>query len=346
MLILVCMMCMGLLVIVCLSGYDIIGIWVLVLLLIVRLFQGFLVGGEYGISVIYMSEVVFEGCKGFFVLFQYVMFIGGQLLVLLVVVILQQVLEDVEFCVWGWCIFFVLGVVLVVVVLWLCCQLDEILKYEICVLKEVGLLKGLWCNCKVFLMVFGFIVVGLLCFYIFIIYMQKYLVNIVGMYVNVVSGIMMVVLCVFMLVQLLFGVLFDKIGRCIFMLCFGVFVMFFIVLIFFVLQNVMLFYVVFVLVMCVLLIVSFYILISGILKVEMFLVQVCVLGVGLFYVVVNVLFGGFVEYVVLLLKFVGMESLFFWYVIVMVVLVFLVFLMLYCKGKGLCFQYCVICQIV
>lgn len=59
-------------------------------------------------------------------------------------------------------------------------------------------------------------------------------------------------------------------------------------------------------------------------------------GVGLFYVVVNVLFGGFVEYVVLLFKLVGIEYVFYWYVMVMVVIVFFVFLMLYCKGKGLC----------
>lgn len=69
MFILVCMMCFGLLVIVCLLGYVVIGIWVLVLLLLVCLFQGLFVGGEYGISVIYMSEVVVEGKKGFYVFF-------------------------------------------------------------------------------------------------------------------------------------------------------------------------------------------------------------------------------------------------------------------------------------
>ncbi len=43
-----------------------------------------------------MSEVALEGRKGFFASFQYVTLIGGQLLALLVVVILQQVLEDAE----------------------------------------------------------------------------------------------------------------------------------------------------------------------------------------------------------------------------------------------------------
>ena len=41
-----------------------------------------------------MSEVAVEGRKGFYASFQYVTLIGGQLLALLVVVILQQILSD------------------------------------------------------------------------------------------------------------------------------------------------------------------------------------------------------------------------------------------------------------
>ncbi|ENI1661801.1 MFS transporter [Salmonella enterica] len=80
MLISVCMMCMGSLVIACLPGYDTIGTWAPALLLIARLFQGLSVGGEYGTSATYMSEVALEGRKGFFASFQYVTLIGGQLL--------------------------------------------------------------------------------------------------------------------------------------------------------------------------------------------------------------------------------------------------------------------------
>lgn len=130
MLISVCMMCMGSLVIACLPGYDTIGTWAPALLLIARLFQGLSVGGEYGTSATYMSEVALEGRKGFFASFQYVTLIGGQLLALLVVVILQQVLEDAELRAWGWRIPFALGAVLAVVALWLRRQLDETSKHE------------------------------------------------------------------------------------------------------------------------------------------------------------------------------------------------------------------------
>ncbi len=61
MLISVCMMCFGSLVIACLPGYAVIGTWAPALLLLARLFQGLSVGGEYGTSATYMSEVAVEG---------------------------------------------------------------------------------------------------------------------------------------------------------------------------------------------------------------------------------------------------------------------------------------------
>lgn len=94
MLLSVCMMCFGSLVIACLPGYETIGTWAPALLLLARLFQGLSVGGEYGTSATYMSEVAVEGRKGFYASFQYVTLIGGQLLALLVVVVLQHTMEE------------------------------------------------------------------------------------------------------------------------------------------------------------------------------------------------------------------------------------------------------------
>ncbi|MDI9654637.1 MFS transporter, partial [Burkholderia cenocepacia] len=72
------------------------------LLLVARLFQGLSVGGEYGTSATYMSEVALKGRRGFFASFQYVTLIGGQLCALLVLVILQQTLSAGELKAWGW----------------------------------------------------------------------------------------------------------------------------------------------------------------------------------------------------------------------------------------------------
>ncbi|WP_312953358.1 MFS transporter [Superficieibacter sp.] len=335
MLISVCMMCFGSLVIACLPGYDTIGTWAPALLLIARLFQGLSVGGEYGTSATYMSEVALEGRKGFFASFQYVTLIGGQLLALLVVVILQQVLDDAELRAWGWRIPFALGAVLAVVALWLRRQLDETSKQEVRALKEAGSFKGLWRNRRAFIMVLGFTAGGSLAFYTFTTYMQKYLVNTAGMNANTSSAIMTAALFVFMLLQPLIGALSDKIGRRASMLCFGGLTTLLTVPILTALQNVTSPYTAFAMVMCALIIVSFYTSISGILKAEMFPAQVRALGVGLSYAVANALFGGSAEYVALSLKSIGAETAFFWYVTALGAVAFVVSLMLHKKGKGL-----------
>ncbi|SFU13286.1 MFS transporter, MHS family, alpha-ketoglutarate permease [Kosakonia arachidis] len=335
MLISVCMMCLGSLVIACLPGYSVIGTWAPALLLIARLFQGLSVGGEYGTSATYMSEVAVEGRKGFYASFQYVTLIGGQLLALLVVVILQQILDDAELRTWGWRIPFAIGAVLAIVALWLRRQLDETSQQDVRALKEAGSMKGLWRNRKAFLMVLGFTAGGSLAFYTFTTYMQKYLVNTAGMHANVASIIMTVALFVFMLIQPIIGALSDKIGRRTSMLLFGGLSMVCTVPILSALHSVTSPYAAFALVMLSLVIVSFYTSISGILKAEMFPAQVRALGVGLSYAVANALFGGSAEYVALSLKSLGVETAFFWYVTVLGALAFLVSLMLHRKGKGI-----------
>jgi len=309
MLISVCMMCFGSLVIACLPGYSVIGTWAPALLLLARLFQG--------LSV------------------QYVTLIGGQLLAVLVVVILQNILSSEDLHAWGWRIPFAMGAVLAVVALWLRRQLDETSQKETRTLKEAGSFKGLWRNRKAFVMVLGFTAAGSLSFYTFTTYMQKYLVNTAGMSANLASMIMTAALFVYMLVQPFFGMLSDKVGRRTSMLCFGALATLFTVPILSALQNVSSPYLAFALVICALLITSFYTSISGILKAEMFPAQVRALGVGLSYAVANAVFGGSAEYVALSLKSAGIENAFFWYVTVMAALAFLVSLKLHRKGKGL-----------
>lgn len=335
MLISVCMMCFGSLVIACLPGYSVIGTWAPALLLLARLFQGISVGGEYGTSATYMSEVAIEGRKGFYASFQYVTLIGGQLLAVLAVVILQNVLSSEDLHAWGWRIPFAMGAVLAIVALWLRRQLDETSQKETRTLKEAGSFKGLWRNRKAFMMVLGFTAAGSLSFYTFTTYMQKYLVNTAGMSANLASLIMTAALFIYMLAQPLFGLLSDRVGRRTSMLCFGALATLFTVPILTALQNVTSPYAAFALVMCALLITSFYTSISGILKAEMFPAQVRALGVGLSYAVANALFGGSAEYVALSLKSSGIETVFFWYVTVMAALAFLVSLKLHRKGKGL-----------
>jgi MHS family alpha-ketoglutarate permease-like MFS transporter len=335
MLISVCMMCFGSLVIACLPGYATLGIWAPILLLLARLFQGLSVGGEYGTSATYMSEVAVEGRKGYYASFQYVTLIGGQLLALLTVVILQQLLSPEELRSWGWRIPFALGAVLAIVALFLRRSLNETSDNKTRQHHDAGRLRGLWKHRRAFLMVLGFTAGGSLSFYTFTTYMQKYLVNSAGMDAKNASALMTLALFIFMLVQPLMGALSDKIGRRNSMLIFGAGATLCTVPILTLLQRSESGWLIFFMVMLALLITSFYTSISGIVKAEMFPPEVRALGVGLSYAVANAIFGGSAEYVALSLKAAGHETWFFWYVSALGAVALLVSLMLHRKGQGM-----------
>lgn len=333
MMISVCMMCCGSLVIACLPTYASIGNWAPALLLLARLFQGLSVGGEYGTSATYMSEVAVEGKRGFYASFQYVTLIGGQLLALLVLVVLQQTLSTEELRSWGWRVPFVLGALLAVVALYLRRSLHETSSKETRKRKDAGTLSGLWNNKKAFLIVLGFTAGGSLSFYTFTTYMQKYLVNTAGMDAKMASGIMTAALFVFMLLQPIFGGLSDKVGRRNSMIAFGALASLLTVPILTTLQDVTNPYLAFVMIVLALTIVSLYTSIGGLLKAEMFPPEVRALGVGLSYAVGNALFGGSAEYVALSMKAAGIETAFFWYVSGMCFIAMLVSLLLHKKGQ-------------
>lgn len=325
MLISVTMMCAGSLVIAALPTYAQIGAWAPFLLLVCRLFQGLSVGGEYGTTATYMSEVALRGQRGFFSSFQYVTLIGGQLLAVLVIVILEALLSEAEIKAWGWRIPFVCGAIAAVVALLLRRTLHETQTDAARNNAEAGTIGGLLRHHKAaFLTVLGYTAGGSLIFYTFSTYMQKYLVNTMHFPIKTASYVMTFALLVFMCVQPLFGMLSDRIGRRANMMLFGGLGALFTVPILTTLQHVSSPWLAFVLITAGMLIVSFYTSVSGIVKAEMFPPEVRALGVGLAYAIGNAIFGGSAEYVALGLKSMGHESAFFWYVSAMMVVAFLV----------------------
>ncbi|MBP2839854.1 MFS family transporter [Pseudomonas sp. PNP] len=320
----VLMMCFGSLMIACLPTYASIGTWAPALLLLPRLIQGLSVGGEYGTTATYMSEVALRGQRGFFASFQYVTLIGGQLLAVLVVVILQQLLTEDELRAWGWRIPFVVGAIAALISLMLRRSLHETSSAEARNDKDAGSIGGLFRNhAAAFITVLGYTAGGSLIFYTFTTYMQKYLVNTAGMTAKNASYVMTGALFLFMVVQPFFGMLSDRIGRRNSMLLFGGLGTLCTVPLLMALKTVTSPIMAFVLISLALCIVSFYTSISGLVKAEMFPPQVRALGVGLAYAVANAAFGGSAEYVALGLKTLGMENTFYWYVTAMMAIAFL-----------------------
>ncbi|MGQ3892698.1 MFS family transporter [Legionella sp. CNM-4043-24] len=324
MIISVMIMCSGSLLIAFLPTYASIGIAAPALLLFARLLQGLSVGGEYGTTATYMSEVALEGRRGFFASFQYVTLIGGQLLAVLVLVVLQQFLSKEELYLWGWRIPFVLGACAALVALLLRRTLNETTTEASRKNRESGSLRALMKHRRAFLTVFSFTAGGSLVFYTYTTYMQKYLVNTAGMDAGTASLVMTAALFVYMLMQPLFGAVSDRIGRRAMMIAFAALASLGTVPVLHALAGVRDPYAAFALVTASLTVVSLYTPISGLIKAQLFPAEVRALAVGLSYALGNALFGGSAEYVALKLKSLAMESGFYWYVTAMCVLVLLV----------------------
>jgi MHS family dicarboxylic acid transporter PcaT-like MFS transporter/MHS family alpha-ketoglutarate permease-like MFS transporter len=324
----VLMMCFGSLLIAVLPTYNSIGSLAPILLLLARLLQGLSVGGEYGTSATYMSEVAVKEHRGFYASFQYVTLIGGQLLAVLVLVILQSVLTNEQLYNWGWRVPFIIGALAAIVALFLRKTLKETASKSSMNIKDAGTISALMKHKYAFLTVISFTAGGSLVFYTYTTYMQKYLVNTVGLDAKTASVIMTSALLIFMLIQPLFGALSDRIGRRTSMIWFGFLSTLGTLPIMYSLTLVNNPYSAFALVLSALIMISFYTSISGLIKAEFFPAEVRALGVGLSYAIGNAIFGGSAEYVALKLKSVGMESSFYYYVSALCAVTFMVALLM------------------
>ncbi|MCG7360433.1 MFS transporter [Roseomonas sp. ACRSG] len=310
----VLMMCFGSLMIAVLPTYESIGLAAPALLLLARLIQGLSVGGEYGTSATYMSEVALARHRGFFASFQYVTLIGGQLLALLVVVVLQAIYTGEEIRAWAWRIPFFIGAGTAIIAMFLRRALHETTTAKERASKGAGTISLLLKHPKPLLQVIGLTAGGSLAFYTYTTYMQKFLVNSAGFTVERASGTMVAVLFCYMCLQPAIGALSDRIGRRACLIVFAVGTAVLTVPLLSILGTVTTSLGAFAVIFGALFIISFYTSISGVVKAELFPPQIRALGVGLGYAIANSLFGGSAEYVALWLKNAGMETSFFWYV--------------------------------
>jgi len=313
----VLLMSLGSLIIAVTPGYKQIGIAAPIVLVVARIIQGLSVGGEYGTSATYLSEIATKKHRGFYSSFQYVTLIMGQLLALAVLVLLQQVfLNEKQLHDWGWRIPFGIGAFLAIITMYLRRSLQESASFskENKPLSNRGTISELAKHPKAVFTVIGLTLGGTVAFYTFTTYMQKFLVNTSGFSKNSATLISTLTLVVFMLIQPVFGLLSDKIGRKPLLIAFGILGMLSTVPILLLLSGTKDVWVAFALIMCALVIVSAYTSINAVVKAELFPANVRALGVGFPYAIAVSLFGGTAEYIALLFKNDGHQEWFYWYV--------------------------------
>ncbi|GAA1996855.1 MFS transporter [Microbacterium pumilum] len=112
-----------------LPGYALIGLWAPILLILLRLLQGFCVGGEWGGAVLMAVEHAPAGRRGFFGAFPQMGAPGGVALATLAFLIVAQLPDD-QFLIWGWRIPFLLSAALVAVGLVIRLTIGESPEFE------------------------------------------------------------------------------------------------------------------------------------------------------------------------------------------------------------------------
>ncbi|MFZ2207143.1 MAG: MFS transporter [Porticoccaceae bacterium] len=321
----VLMMCGGSLLIVINPGHASIGPAAPALLVVARLLQGLSVGGEYGASATYLTEMAEPGRRGFYSSFQYVTLILGQLAALGVLLALQLLLTPAELDAWGWRIPFAIGAALAVVALYLRRNLAETEAFAI-VEHARNPLRTLLGYPREFLTVLGLTLGGTVALYTYSTYMQKFLVNTSGFGKETATLIMTAALVFFMVLQPLAGALSDRIGRRPLLIAFGVLGTLATVPLLETLAQTRNGWVAFGLICVALVIVSGYTAIGAAVKAELFPTEVRALGVALPHALAASIFGGSAEYVGLWFKAAGSEGSFFWYVSGCIALSLLVYL--------------------
>ncbi len=312
----VLLMCLGSLLIAATPDYLHIGLAAPALLVLARLLQGLSVGGEYGTSATYLSEVASVRHRGFYSSFQYVTLILGQLLALAVLVVLQHfLLSERQLQVWGWRIPFAIGALAAVAAAGLRRTMPESQVFETLPAQaRRSPMRQLLQHPREVLTVVGLTMGGTLSFYTFTTYTQKFLVNTTGFDNQTATAVCALALLVFACLQPLVGLLSDHIGRRPVLIAFGVLGT---------LCTVPLMHALavasspgYALLLCVLAltIVSGYTAVNAVVKAELFPTQIRALGVALPYAIAVALFGGTAEYIALWAKAAGHEAAFYWYV--------------------------------
>lgn len=190
-----------------------IGLAAPVILVVARLIQGLSVGGEFGASATYIAEMAPEGRKGLWGSFQYMTLIGGQLIALAVLLVLQAAMSEADIAAWGWRLPFALGALLSLLGLWLRRSADETPNFEQLGAERAQIPAAVARERGGLMLVVALTAGSTIAFYSFTTWQQKLLVTQAGWPTAQASETVALALLIFCAVQPLFGWASDRIGR-------------------------------------------------------------------------------------------------------------------------------------
>ena len=309
-------MCFGSLIIAVTPTYASIGLAAPAILALARVIEGLSLGGEYGASATYLSEVADAKNRGFYSSFQYVTLIGGQLTAIIVLLLLQKVfLTTDELKAWGWRIPFVIGAMLAIVAAVMRRNLHETEAFEEAkkVVNPTGSILGLLQYPRELLLVVGLTAGGTAAFYTFTTYMQTFVKLSVGLTEDQTTTVIFGSLLFATILQPIYGAISDRIGRKPVLMFFGIVGTLATVPILTELKDSKSPWMAFLLICGAWIFTAGYTSINAVVKAELFPTKIRALGVGLPYSITVSIFGGTAPAVALYFKTVGHEEWFYYY---------------------------------
>jgi len=296
---------------------------------VARIIEGLSLGGEYGASATYLTEVADPEHRGFYSSFQYVTLIGGQLTAILVLLLLQNVfLTHEQLVAWGWRIPFVIGAGLAITAMIMRRHMHETESFEAAKksgLKRESSLKGLLKYPREVAIVVGLTAGGTAAFYTFTTYMQTFVKQTVGLSDIVTTYVIAGSLIFASILQPIYGLISDRIGRKPMLVFFGVAGTLLTVPILTTLASTKSPWVAFLLISGAWVFVAGYTSINAVVKAELFPTSIRATGVAVPYALTVSIFGGTAPAIALFFKQQGHEEWFYYYLAGIIFLSFLVY---------------------
>lgn len=324
----VLMMCFGSLLIAFTPTYETIGFAAPALLALARIIEGLSLGGEYGASATYLTEIADPEHRGFYSSFQYVTLIGGQLTAILVLLLLQNVfLTHEQLVAWGWRIPFVIGAGLAIIAMVMRRHMQETEAFEAAksTMKRESSLKGLLRYPREVAIVVGLTAGGTAAFYTFTTYMQTFVKQTVGLSDIVTTYVIAGSLIFAAILQPIYGALSDRIGRKPVLMFFGIAGTLLTVPILTTLAGTKSPWIAFLLICGAWIFTAGYTSINAVVKAELFPTAVRATGVAVPYALTVSIFGGTAPAIALFFKQQGHEQWFYYYLAGVIFISFLVY---------------------
>lgn len=210
------MMSLGTFIIGILPGFDTIGIWAPVLLILARLIQGFSTGGEYGGAATFICEYAPDSKRGFLGSFLEFGTLGGYITGALLVLLIQSSMSQTAFSDWGWRLPFLCAGPLGLFGLYLRLKLEDSPAFES--IKEQGETQGslpelISNHLPQLFTCTGLVLILNVAYYTILTYLPSYLTSILNISSMESTLLLIVTMLGMMSIIYLFGGLTDRIGR-------------------------------------------------------------------------------------------------------------------------------------